>query len=65
MNYHKSTFLKTNFQHLYTSFSEVKIILSWPFSIKYLYTNIHILREISGSHGGKYEDDYLLECCAL
>jgi hypothetical protein len=22
-------------------------------------------REISGSHGGEYEDDYLLECCAV
>lgn len=25
----------------------------------------HLLSEISDSHGGKYEDDFLMGCCAL
>jgi hypothetical protein len=35
--------------------------------LKHVYSNLTIIcnGEISGSHGGKYEDDCLLGCCAM
>jgi hypothetical protein len=58
-------FVNKDKMHLFESDFECGLLLQC--SIRDTYDDIRNVRysEISGSHGGEYEDDCLLGCCAV